>query len=493
MSDTPPPVDPDSPLDPSPELPPETPTTPPADPPAKAKDSNGHGPGSHLTYYIIGAIVLAVLLALGAPLLAEANAEGKVTPEDNPWLFGLFDLLDLGGHIFLNILKMIVVPLVIASVMSGILGLGDIRKLGKPGGYTVLYYFTTTMLAVGVGMIVVNIIQPGVGFDQEQVQKAEIEGKQKLQELDEKLEAEGTDREEQSKISVILKNLILKLFTDNLLQSAVEADLLPLILFSIVFAGMLTTMGKRAETITKLVVAANDALLNFVLLLMNVAPIGIFCLVAGRFGEAQLQGEFLTVLGQLAWYVITVLVGLSIHAFITLPIIMWIFARRNPFLFIRQMSDALLTAFSTASSSATLPLTIDVAEKEAGVSRRSVEFVLPLGATINMDGTALYEAAAAMFIAQALGYEFTLAQQLTVSITATLAAIGAAGIPEAGLFTMIIVLKAVGLPLEYVSLIVTVDWFLDRFRTTVNVLGDAMGSAVVEKAFPPEEETITAD
>ena len=177
------------------------------------------------------------------------------------------------------------------------------------------------------------------------------------------------------------------------------------------------------------------------------------------------------------------LAGLAVHALITLPLILWVFTRRNPLRFMYQMSQALLTAFSTASSTATLPVTMECAVTKAGVSKRSTEFVLPLGATINMDGTALYEAVAAIFIAQAIGFELGMTQQVVVAVTATLAAIGAAGIPEAGLVTLVIVLGAVGLPVEYIGLILSVDWLLDRFRTAVNAFGDSVGSAVVERTF----------
>jgi Na+/H+-dicarboxylate symporter len=367
-----------------------------------------------------------------------------------------------------------VVPLVISSVMSGILGLGDIRKLGKPGGTAVVYYIITTVMAVVVGLIVVNIIQPGAGTIDQQT----------LHEI--AAQSEHISRSD-ADIWTILNNLVLMLFTDNLFSSAANTDLLPLIIFSIIFAGMLTTMGSRVETITNIIVQINDALISFVLLLMKVAPIGIFCLVASRFGEAQAEGEFLQVLNQLGLYVVTVIAGLGLHAFVTLPAILWFFTKRNPLQFMYQMSQALLTAFSTASSSATLPVTMESAVEKAGVSRQSVDFVLPLGATINMDGTALYEAVAAIFIAQAIGIELTLTAQLTVAVTATLAAIGAAGIPEAGLVTMLIVLNAVGLPTEYISLILSVDWLLDRFRTTVNVFGDSVGAAVVETTFPKGE------
>ncbi len=242
-------------------------------------------------------------------------------------------------------------------------------------------------------------------------------------------------------------------------------------------------MPDQTRTIISLVTEGNEALLRFVMLLMKIAPIGIFCLVTARFGKAQANGEFLTELQQIGWYFATVLIGLTIHAMIILPLIYWVVTRQNPFKYIAAMAQAILTAFSTASSSATLPVTLECTTA-AGVPKRSAEFVVPLGATINMDGTALYEAAAAIFIAQAVGMDLGLGQQAIVAMTATLAAIGAAGIPEAGLFTMLIVLNAVGLPLQYIGLIVSVDWLLDRFRTAVNVLGDSFGAAVVATTMP---------
>ena len=410
------------------------------------------GNKGHLTLYICIGIVAAIGIALLSPHFSMK--------------------LHVGGEVFLRLLKMMVVPLVMASVMSGIIGLGDVRKLGRPGGHTILFYLVTTILAVITGLATVNAIRPGVGaFDQNTLGE--------LAKTSSAIAPEG----ESATIGTILNNLLLMLFTDNLISAAAETNLLPLIMFSIIFAGMLTTMGSRVEAITTMIVQINDGLLSFILLLMKVAPVGIFCLVAARFGQAQAEGRFFEVLSQTGWYVVTVLVGLAIHAGITLPVILWVFTRRNPYRFVYQMSQALLTAFSTASSSATLPVTMQCAVEKAGVSKRSTEFVLPLGATINMDGTALYEAAAAIFIAQAIGMDLSLMQQLVIAVTATLAAIGAAGIPEAGLVTMIIVLNAVGLPVEYIGLILSVDWFLDRFRTAVNAFGDSVGAAVVANSF----------
>ncbi|MDF1816493.1 MAG: dicarboxylate/amino acid:cation symporter [Verrucomicrobiales bacterium] len=439
----------------------------------------GHG---NLTIYIFGAIVIAFILALAAPLIAMK--------------------LEIGGELFLRILKMLVVPLVVTSVMSGILGLGDVRKLGKPGGTAVAYYLVTTVLAVVVGLMVVNITRPGVGFDTGEFHAHSIQKSPKERMLEALSKITGMTEEEvggvftdlpsgeaeKPNLMAIVKNLALMLVSENLFTSAAEMDLLPLIVFSILFAAILTTMQKQAGVLIDVIHQANEALMAVILVVMKIAPIGIFCLVAARFGEAQAEGKFIEELAQIGKFFGTVLVGLFIHLLVTLPAILWFMTKRNPYKFLLQMGQALLTAFSTASSTATLPVTMKCATERAGISKRSVEFVTPLGATINMDGTALYEATAAIFIAQVAMIDLSLGQQGIVAVTATLAAIGAAGIPEAGLFTMIIVLNAVNLPVEYIGLILSVDWLLDRFRTAVNVFGDSVGAAIVETTLPPEEE-----
>ena len=413
---------------------------------------------------MVAAIIAALLLAWLAPNIAVS--------------------LKLGGQMFLRLLMMVVVPLVMASVMSGILGLGDIRRLGKPGLAAVGYYLCTTVFAVTVGVVVVNVIRPGLGLDAAEMLAGSGEHEHAMPE----------DPQGPRSIGEIFQKMVLMLFTDNLLKSMVDAQLLPLIMFSIIFAGMLTTMGKRVQTITDLLVSVNDAMMSFVMLLMKFAPFGIFCLVAASFGSFFGQPDAGSRLAGLAWYMATVLFGLAIHAMIVLPTVLWIFTRRSPLEFFRQMFDALLTAFSTASSTATLPVTMECAEVNARVSKKSVEFVLPLGATINMDGTALYEAAAAIFMAQIHAstnpdFVFGFTEQIVIAVTATLAAIGAAGIPEAGLVTMLIVLNAVGLPVEYLPLILPVDWLLDRFRTAVNTFGDSVGCAVVDQTFDHSAST----
>ncbi len=439
--------------------------------PPPPDNANQHKHSMRETVAIAGAIVAAVVVALCVPFLPKAGTEPAIA------------VLALGGEIFLRLLKMVVLPLVITSVMSGILGMGDIRKLGRPGLRTVLYYLATTVLAVILGMVIVNAVRPGVGLDESIIREAEERGEAEIQQLEEKTGPDDGAPASRG-MGYVLRKLVLMLFTDNLFRSMAEFDLLPLIVFSIFFAALLTTMGGTAEPINRLVLAANELLLKFVLLLMKAAPLGIFCLVAARFGQAQLDGNFAIVLRQIAWFVVAVLVGLGFHAFVTLPAILFLMTRRNPYRYMLDLGQAILTAFSTASSTATIPVTIECAEQNAGVARRSVDFVVPLGATINMDGTALYEACAAIFIAQAIGMDLPLVQQITIALTATLAAIGAAGIPQAGLYTMVIVLNAVGLPVALIGLVLPVDWFLDRFRTAVNVFGDAVGAAVVEKSFP---------
>ncbi|HQZ69403.1 MAG TPA: dicarboxylate/amino acid:cation symporter [Planctomycetaceae bacterium] len=430
-----------------------------------------------LTLQIVAAIIAALAVAILLPNVLRWAGHADWTPS-------VFIPISIGGEIFLRLLRMLVVPLVVTSVMSGVLGLGDIRKLGRPGFVAVAYYITTTFMAVIVGLVLVNLINPGLSIDKAERDKAQQAA------IEEAAAAPTTDNkaadDKPKTAGDIVRNLVLMLFSDNLLESATHGDLLPLIVFAIVFAGVLTTMGDSVSGLTRLIRQTNEALMHLIMLIMRVAPLGIFCLVAAKFGTAIAAGEFQATLLKIGAYFITVVLGLSIHALITLPAVLWLFTRRNPYRFMLQISDALLTAFSTASSSATLPVTIERTIDNAGVSRKSVDFVVPLGSTINMDGTALYEAVAAIFIAQVLGRDLSLAQQIVVAVTATLAAIGAAGIPEAGLVTMQIVLTSVGLPTSGISTIISIDWLLDRFRTTVNVLGDAMGAAIVDKYFDPD-------
>jgi len=249
------------------------------------------------------------------------------------------------------------------------------------------------------------------------------------------------------------------------------------IVFCIAFAAALTTLGERGRPVIAFFEGINEAMMTIVHWLMWFAPLGVFALIASRLGAAGGGAAFAAQLAGLGKYVLAVISGLILHGAV-LSLLLAVLARQSVTAYLRHIASALMTAFSTASSSATLPLTMD-GVKAAGVGAEARRFVLPLGATVNMDGTALYEAVAALFIAQAFHVDLSFGQQLLVLVTATMAAIGAAGIPEAGLVTMVIVLHAVGLPLQGIGLLLAVDWFLDRCRTTINVFGDAVGAAVV--------------
>lgn len=359
------------------------------------------------------------------------------------------------GELFLTALKMLIVPLVAASVITGVAGLGDVRKLGRLGGVSVAYYACTTFIAVSIGLIMANLWQPGVGVS-----------------LSDNLHAP-----EPKAGDVGLTDLILSLVHPNIIGAAADMKLLPIIVFCIAFAAALSTLGEKGKPVIAFFDGLNEAMMTIVEWIMIFAPVGVFALIASKLGSAGGGEAFAAQLAGLAKYTLAVITGLLTHAAV-LCVVLMLLARRAVVDYLKHMASALITAFSTASSSATLPLTMDCV-KNAGVPENARRFVLPLGATINMDGTALYEAVAVLFIAQAYGMNLSFGQQMIVLLTATMAAIGAAGIPEAGLVTMVIVLEAVGLPLEGIGLILAIDWFLDRCRTTINVFGDSVGAVVV--------------
>lgn len=379
------------------------------------------------------------------------------------WFFGeAMRSVEWIGQLFLNSLKMTIIPLIIAAVISGVATLGDVRKLGKFGGLTIVYYASTTALAVLTGLLLVNIIQPGVGYTEIHTTLSDtITGKEPIGFVD----------------------IILSLVSPNLISAAADTKLLPIIIFCLIFSAALTTTGQKGEPVIQFFNGLNEVMMKIVIWIMYFAPVGIFAMIASSLGQAGGGAAFWEEISKVGWYIITVITGLSIHFFILLGILFF-FTRRG-WSYLIAMMRALITAFGTASSSATLPLTMECAI-EAGVDKRSVKFVLPLGATVNMDGTALYEAVAVMFIAQAYMLPMGFSEQIIIFITATLAAIGAAGIPQAGLVTMIIVLSAVNLPPEGIGMLLAVDWFLDRFRTMVNIWGDSVGAAIMEKTLEKE-------
>lgn len=362
------------------------------------------------------------------------------------------------GQLFLNTLSMLVIPLLVSAVISGVTSLGDVRHLGRVAGVTITYYVVTVVIAVLIGLILVNLIQPGVGISTEGLPQAT-----ELARLAE---------------SRTISDVLLSMVAPNLIRAAADTNLLPLILWSVAFGIALASIGEKGRDAARFFESLNEGMMLMVSWVMYFAPVGIFGLIAGMFGAAGSVDAFVDRIQAVGLYVVTVLLGLGIH-FVVLTLIL-VFVAGQSLGYLVNMLRAIVTSFATASSTATLPITIQCA-KESGIDERARRFVLPLGSTVNMDGTALYEAAAAMFIAQAYGLDLGIAEQTLIVITATLAAIGAAGIPQAGLVTMIIVLQVVGLPIEGIGLLLAVDWFLDRFRTSTNVWGDAVGAAVVHR------------
>ena len=393
-------------------------------------------------HYLIIGIILGVILG---------GFVGSLYPE-----IGI--KLGFLGTLFLNALKMIVLPLIVVSITLSIMKVGN---LGSIGLKTLFYYLITTGIAVFIGIVVVNVIHPGDGGMALTGQMPDI----------------VSSKENMSLVDVLL----LKFVSPNLFNSAEEFEILPLVVASILFGAAFASLGRESKVIVEVFTILDKAIMKIVHWIMIFTPIGIFSLIAERIGLAGGGGAVFELAMELGKYVLSVVAGLFIHGFIVLPVILILFARRNPLEYVQNLGKALLTAFSTASSSATLPLTMEGVIDEAKVTPKVGRFVLPLGATINMDGTALYEAVAVIFIAQSYGIELGMAEMVVIFFTATLAAIGAAGIPEAGLVTMVLVLQAVGLPLEGVGVILAIDWLLDRFRTTINVWGDCIGAAVIDR------------
>ena len=366
------------------------------------------------------------------------------------------DQVAILGTIFLRSLKMIIVPLIVSSIISGVTGLGDAENFGRLAAKTFTYYIMTSIFAILTGLVLVNLIHPGVGanFGFHQVPH------------------------DINTNAATFKETLLRIIPTNPLASMVKGEILPTIFFSLFFGFFITrTKDPYRTQLTNLFEGIFQVMMKLTHFIILFAPIGVFALIAKIIAQTGLEAFI-----PLFKYMLTVLLGLIIHATVTLPLIIYLLGGISPLKHFKAMSAALMTAFSTSSSSATLPLTIDNIENNAGVSNKISSFVLPLGATINMDGTALYECVAAIFIAQVYGIHLSFVQQIVVVVTALLASIGAAGIPMAGLVMITIILKAVGLPLEGIGLILAVDRILDMLRTSVNVWSDSCGAALIAKS-----------
>lgn len=383
------------------------------------------------------------------------------------FLTGFVEYVAWMGELFLRALKMIIVPLILTSIISGVTNIGDAQNLGKLGLKTLGYYVLTSLLAILVGLSLVNLIEPGIGADL---------GFQK-------------EVEELKGVSGGLGNILLRLIPTNIFDALVSADMLAIIFFSILVGYFITKIDiKYKDQFVDLFNGGFEIMMKLTGFIIKFTPLGILGIVAVVVAEQKdALGD---IAARMGLYMSAVIGALIIHATITLPLLLRFIGKVNPWLHFKAMTAPLLTAFSTSSSSATLPLTLDAVENNSGVSNRVTSFVLPLGATVNMDGTALYECIAAMFIAQAYGIEMTITKQVIIVFTSLLASIGAAGIPMAGLVMISVVLTAVGLPLEGVGLILAVDRILDMCRTSVNVWSDSCGAVIISKT---EGEILNVD
>ncbi|MDT8403402.1 dicarboxylate/amino acid:cation symporter [Sulfuriflexus sp.] len=409
-----------------------------------------------LHWQILIALVLAVIAGLAT------GVEGS--------LLGLrfYDVYTFIGTLFLNGLKMIIVPLVVSSIIVGIAGIGSSRAFGRLGGRTLIYYLATTFISVSIGLLVVNTLTPGIY--EGQPLKDVINLTADVSAIADKVEGRGAGD---------LVDVFLRMVPPNVVAAAANGQMLGLIFFSLLFGFFVARVGEpHAENLYGFWAGIYEVMLQITLFIMRFAPIGVFGLVAVVMADTGASG-FLDLMEVLGLFFFSVLLALALHFLVVMPLILHFVAGVNPVRHYRAMAPALLTAFSTASSSATLPLTIECVEKNAGVSNRTSSFVLPLGSTVNMDGTALYECVAAMFIAQAYGLDLSLTQQFVIVLLALLTSIGVAGVPSASLVAITIILGYIGLPLEGIALIYVVDRLLDMCRTAVNVFSDSCGAVVI--------------
>ncbi len=409
-------------------------------------------------------ILISILLAIIAGYAVNTYTTATFIPN----IFGIeiVAIFAYIGKIFLNALKMIIVPLVTSSIIVGVAGIGSGGNIGKLGGKTLLFYATTTLAAILIGLVVINIVAPGL-VDGEPAGdmlalEAPVEG------IQEKIEGKGVGD---------VAEVFLRMVPENIFKAAAEGQMLGLIFFAILFGYFMSHLGHQyAEPLFNFWNGVFHVMMSMTEWIMLFAPIGVFGLVGKVVAETGFDAA-----GPLVLFAVAVLVALALHSFVTLPLLLRFIGRVHPYKVFKRVSPALLTAFSTASSSATLPVTMDKVEEEVGVSNEVSSFVLPLGATVNMNGTALYECAAAMFLAQAYGLELTFATQFAIVAIALLTSIGVAGVPSASLVAIAIILAAIGLPVEAIGVLMVFDRILDMARTSINVWGDASCATIVAR------------
>lgn len=358
------------------------------------------------------------------------------------------------GQGFIRLMKMLVVPLVFCSLVCGSMAIGDTKKLGTVGVRTLIFYLFTTALAITVALSVGNIINPGIGLDMSAIK------------------SNAAEVEEMAATS--LSDTILNIIPDNPLNSLASGNMLQIIVFALIVGIILAKLGERTETVGNFFSQFNDIMMEMTMMVMSFAPVGVFCLIARTFANIGFSAFV-----PLAKYMVGVLLALAIQCFIVYLGLLKVFTGLNPFKFIKNFFPVMAFAFSTATSNATIPLSIDTLAKKMGVSKKISSFTIPLGATINMDGTAIMQGVAVVFAAQAFGIQLDMMDYLTVIGTATLASIGTAGVPSVGLVTLTMVFNSVGLPVEAIGLIMGIDRILDMTRTAVNITGDAVCTTIV--------------
>ena len=356
----------------------------------------------------------------------------------------------LGGTLFIKLMKMLVVPLVFCSIIVGVTSISDIRKIGAIGGRAILIYLITTALAVTIALLIAKIINPGIG-----------------------LNMVGLADASNVTTNVTITNTILSMVPENPLNSLANGDMLPVIIFGVIIGIILAKLKDETETINKIFSEGNTIMMEMTRIVMKFAPIGVFCLMAKTFATLGFDG-----LIPLSKYIACILLALAVQAFIVYPTLLVILTRLNPMKFYRKFFSVMLFAFSSSSSNATIPLNLEKLS-ELGVSRDVSSFTIPLGATINMDGTAIMQGVAVMFASQAYGMDLGVSALITVIFTAVMASIGTAGVPSVGLITLNMVFGSVGLPTDAIGIIMGIDYILDMVRTAVNVTGDAICTIIV--------------
>ena len=357
------------------------------------------------------------------------------------------------GQGFIRLMQMLVVPLVFCSLICGSMAIGDTKTLGKVGVKTIGFYLVTTALAVCVALGSALLINPGRGLDMDAVQKGTVSST-----------TEATS----------LVDTLLNIIPKNPIQSMANGDMLPIIVFALFVGIMLAKLGTRGSVVANFFSQFNDVMMEMTMAIMKIAPIGVFCLIARTFATVGFSA-----FAPMLKYMGNVTLALAIQCLVVYQILLFVFTRLNPFKFIKKFLPVMGFAFSTATSNATIPMSIDTLSKKMGVSKQISSFTIPLGATINMDGTSIMQGVAVVFIAQAYGIPLTMGNLATVVVTATLASIGTAGVPSVGLVTLAMVLNSVGLPTEGIALIMGIDRILDMIRTAVNITGDAVCTTIV--------------